>query len=411
MKEKPGLLLLCHRIPYPPNKGDKIRAFHLLRYLSEHYRVYLGAFVDDPEDWQYQQTLANYCQECLLVPLHPHLAKLRSLQGFITGQALTLPYYRNHRLSRWVRAVVELSDITLAVGVSAAVGPYIEQVQPQLERCVLDLVDIDSDKWCQYARHKRWPMSWVYQREGERLLAYERHAAATFAACLFVSSAEARLFRRYASAHADKISYYNNGVDSAFFAPEHPFANPYAAADSPVIVFTGAMDYWPNVDAVCWFSRQILPQIRQQFGAVRFYIVGGKPTDEVQKLAELEGITVTGRVDDVRPYIAWSAVSVAPMRVARGVQNKVLEAMAMAKPVVVTPMGLEGIEALDGEQVRVAEDEQHFAQVVTELLQGQQPQLGAAARRLVQNAFSWQQSLPRVGAILAGQPIPGLNEG
>jgi sugar transferase (PEP-CTERM/EpsH1 system associated) len=272
-------------------------------------------------------------------------------------------------------------------------------------RRVMDFVDIDSDKWRQYAPTKTWPLSWLYQREGEKMLAWERQVAAEFDASLFVSSAEAADFQALAPESAAKVSYYHNGVDADYFSPERGYPNPYPAA-AEVVVFTGAMDYWPNIDAVLWFTAEVLPLLRQSLPNCLFAIVGSKPAAEVQALAGQTDILVTGRVEDIRPYMAHARVIVAPLRIARGIQNKVLEGMAMAKTVVATPQALEGIAAIPDQEICVAADAAAQAaavlaamrQVSTEAAAG--TLIGAAARQRVIQDFSWENNLARVDKLL-----------
>lgn len=392
---KPSLLYLCHRIPYPPNKGDKIRSYHLLRHLCQHYRVYLGAFIDDAKDWEYVQKLETQCEACCFLPLDPRRARIKSLTGFLTGQPLTLPYYASDGMSDWVKGVLGSHGINRVIVYSSAMGQYVLPHLDQLERRVIDFVDIDSDKWRQYAEKKSWPMSWVYSREAEKLLNYEKSLADLFGASLFVSSAEAEMFKRLIVSDRESISYYNNGVDTEYFSPSPGFVNPYPD-DQQVVVFTGAMDYWPNIDAVHWFAKQVLPGIESRFPKLRFYIVGSNPAESVRQLAQHAKIEVTGRVEDIRPYLQFSEVAVAPMRIARGIQNKVLEAMAMEKPVIVSDQGFEGIAAEPGKEILLANTPEEVVQLIPDVLEGRYDYLGQAARARVVRDFSWEENLPLV---------------
>ncbi len=395
------LLFLAHRIPYPPDKGDKIRSYHLLKHLARRYRIHVGAFVDDPEDWRHADALRSMCASAHLVGIHPNWAKLRALTGLLTGEALTLAYYRHPGMAAWVRQRLE-AGVRRVVGYSSAMARFV--LDAQGVRRVMDYVDMDSDKWRQYADTRPWPLSWLYRREAARLLAWERRVAAAFDYGFFVSAPEAADFRRAAPEIAGRIGWYGNGVDADYFSPERTYGNPYPAG-TEALVFTGAMDYWPNVDAVTWFAREVFPAIRRARPAVAFYVVGSRPAAEVQALARLPGIAVTGRVPDVRPYLAHAAAAVAPLRIARGVQNKVLEAMAMARTVVVTPQALEGIRALPGEEVLLADGVAGFTQATLTAMQ--RPDLGAAARRRVLQDYAWEACLARVDALIdSAPPLP-----
>ena len=404
------LLFLCHRIPYPPNKGDKIRSFHLLHHLSRHFDIYLASFVDTPEDWPWVPEVEKFCRDTLFRPLNPLLATLGSLRGLVKGDALSLPYYADRQLADWVAETCTRHAIRHAIVYSSSMAQFLPVEGPGFRRKVIDFVDVDSDKWQQYALQKPWPLSWLYRREARCLLRYERSLAASFDAGLFVSSAEAALFHQLSPETAHKVGFYNNGVNCAYFDPGFDAGdagdqNPFASDCLP-LVFTGAMDYWPNVDAVTWFARDILPALRDEHPALVFHIVGGNPSRAVRRLAQLPGVTVTGRVPDIRPYLKHAVAAVAPMRLARGVQNKVLEGMAMALPVLVSSKGLEGIDAQHGEHILLADTPEEYRRGLSDILAGHHPGLGARARAYVERAFDWEHNLPEVVLLLGDDAVP-----
>lgn len=392
---KPALLLLCHRIPYPPNKGDKIRVYHLLKFLRNHYRVYLGTFIDDPLDWKYKPDVEALCEESLFVKLDPLKGKLKSIKGFVTGEALSVPYYNSKELESWVSTTVKNNEIEKAMVVSSVMAQFLMGSDLGLSKQIIDIVDIDSDKWQQYSAMKSWPMSWVYRREARTLLNYEKQAVKAFDTSFFVSSAEAEMFKAKISTSQDKVTYYNNGVDSQYFSKSESFSNPYPAAVR-TFVFTGAMDYWPNIDAVKWFVTEVFPALLEKDSAATFYIVGSNPADEVLQLQSAPGVVVTGRVEDIRPYIQYATAIVAPMRIARGIQNKVLEAMSLEKVVIVSSMGLEGIHAEHGVEVLVADTADEFVSAISNLTDKRAESIGSAARLRVKKDFNWCESLPVV---------------
>lgn len=407
--KKPPLLFLCHRIPYPPNKGDKIRSFHLLHHLYQHFDIYLATFVDDPQDWSWVPEVEKFCVDSLFLELKPGVARLRSLSGLLTGKVLSLPYYHNAQMRRWIRERVEQQGISHLLVFSAAMAQYVLDPALEFRHKVIDFVDVDSDKWLQYALQKRWPLSWIYRREGKLLLEFERRVAQVFDAGLFVSSSEAAVFKRLAPESAHKLGFYNNGVNRLYFAPDDERPTLYTEGEK-ALVFTGAMDYWPNIDAVTWFARDIFPRMRERDPSLHFYIVGSSPTGAVTQLAKLPGVTVTGRVEDVRPYLQYALAVVAPMRIARGVQNKVLEAMAMERPAIVSSKGLEGIDAEHGEHVLVADTVAQYSDCLAQIESGQYPQLGQRARELISHHFDWDNNLPEVVYLLGGNRAPGLGE-
>ena len=388
------LLYLTHRIPYPPNKGDKIRSFNILKFLSQHYHVYLGTFIDDPLDWRYLQDLDAYCQDFYAAPLKPLQSKLRSLSVLSGRTPMTLPYYSDAGLRSWVRSQNDQHDFAAVLVFSSAMAQYVMGPEWAHQHRVIDFVDVDSDKWQQYAATKAWPLSWLYRREADTLLGFDKQVAAEFEASLFVSAREAELFASLSGVDAARVSHVDNGVDIDYFNPDGDYPNPYGEHEQ-AIIFTGAMDYWANADAVIWFARQVLPEVRKIHAGACFYIVGARPTRQVQALASLAGITVTGAVKEIRPYLAHAHLAVAPMRIARGVQNKVLEAMAMARAVVVTPQGFDGIVAPTNNEVMVAESALDFAQAVIGLLDepDKAAQLGQVARNHIEQAYAWENNL------------------
>ncbi len=401
MKE---LLFLCHRIPYPPNKGDKIRAFHLLRALASQYTVHLGTFVDDDQDWAYRVTLNELCDEQCYRPLQPRAARFRSLTGLLKGQPLSFPYYHDRALQRWVSRLVRERSIDTIVVFSAAMAPYVQHCNGA--RRVLDFVDVDSEKWRQYAGTAAMPMRWIYAREGRKLLAAERALAGSFDASVFVSKAEAELFRERAPECAERVTAINNGVDSAYFDPAQDYADPYDGSGPRTMVFTGAMDYRANIDAVIWFAHEVLPLIQQNHPDAAFCIVGTRPAPEVLELARLPGVTVTGAVPDVRPYLAHARFAVAPLRIARGLQNKVLEALSMGKQIVLTPEAAAGLLPLDPDFAAVASKPRALADYAARLLDaddGQAP--SAAARAYVLEHYGWRRQLEQFLALVAGENV------
>lgn len=386
-----NILYLVHRLPYPPNKGDKVRSYHLLKHLAAQHRVFLGTFVDDPDDYQYIETVRGFCCDLHVAHLNPRTAKVRSLGGLISGEPLTLGYYRDKKLQTWVQQTCSQQKIDAAVVFCSAMAQYIEGM-PDLPS-IIDFVDVDSAKWTQYAPNHHWPMSWLYRREGKLLLANERAIAARSTRSFFVTDAEAALFTKHAPESVDRVGAICNGVDSDFFSPDTTCISPYAANEIPV-VFTGAMDYHPNIDAVRWFASEVLPSLLVKHQNLRFYIVGRSPAPEVKSLASKQ-ITVTGTVPDVRPYIQHATVVVAPLRIARGIQNKILEAMAMGRPVIASAECATAVNAVVGDELITSETPADFIREIEALLQNDSLGLaiGQAARQRVIARYSWDAHL------------------
>jgi len=389
-----NLLYLVHRLPYPPNKGDKVRSYHLLKHLAARHRVFLGTFIDDPQDEVHVDAFPQYVADMHIARLSPRTAKLRSLTGLLGNEALTLPYYRSAGLQAWVDRTLREQRIDAAIVFSSAMAQYVTGVSNL--RTLVDFVDVDSAKWTQYAPNHRWPLSWLYRREGERLLAYERSVARQVTHSFFVTDAETELFCSRAPECRGRVDAMCNGVDAEFFSSEHDLDSPFGNNERP-LVFTGAMDYWPNVDAVNWFVAEILPALLRSHPDLKFYIVGRSPTPAVTALAN-EHVVVTGTVPDVRPYLRYAAAVVAPLRLARGIQNKVLEAMAMGAPVVASQECAGPVDAVQERDFLTAGTVADYQHQIERLLQSpeQAAAMGKAARAQVLARYSWDAHLSRI---------------
>jgi len=395
------LLYLVHRLPYPPNKGDKISSNNMLNFFSARWRVYLGTFVDDPDDWQYADVVRQKCEDSCIVDLPRSKRLTGSLHGLLTGEALSLSYYDNRELQNWVRSTVDRECPDAVLVFSGVMGRFVKGLVPAHVPVIFDAEDVDSEKWRSYAKAKRWPLSWLYRREADKLLAYEREMAAATHASIFVSAEEAELFKQLAPESARKTHYRTQGVDSAFFDPQLHYENPYLEGQK-VLVFTGAMDYWPNIEAVRWFCENVLARVRSQVPDFLFCIVGMKPTDEVRQLGRLPGVKVTGGVPDVRPYLHHALAACLPLQLARGIQNKALEAMSMTLPVLATQDALLGILDYPGVLSIVANDADSMTAAALELL-SRPRQVNSAGRACVLEHYNWDTNLRRMEEFLLAE--------
>jgi polysaccharide biosynthesis protein PslH len=395
----PDLLFLTQHLPYPPIKGEKIRPLQILKYLAQRYDVHLGCLSDDSLDAQYIDTIRSMCRDTHVAPINRKVAKLRCLRGFMTGEPLSLSFFRDRGLTRWVRDVVETVRPSVIFVNSGNMAPYVLDL-PKRETRICDLADVDSEKWRAYADSTSGPMRLVYRREWRKIGALERRIADKFDVASFVSEAEASLFARLIPDCAAQIRGVSSGVDHRYFDPASAH-DPVFDTELPTYVFTGTMDYPPNVDAVAWFATEILPMIRRTVSTAQFYIVGSRPCATVKRLAQFEGVFVTGQVRDVRPYVAHATAAVAPMRIARGIQNKVLEAMSMGKPVVVTSGALEGIEGVPGEDVILADSVEEIAAACCRLATSADGvAIGAAARTRIVRDYEWSARLRQFDDLL-----------
>ena len=391
----PNLLFLMQRLPYPLIKGEKIRNWHILNYLTKWYDVHFGCLIDDPADTQHIETVRALCKDMYTAPLDRTRAKLTCATGLLTNEPLSVTFFRDRGLRRWVEQVMTRVKPEVTFVNSSNMAPYILDLPPTGKR-IVELGDVDSEKFLSYAETASFPMNLVYRREWRLVRRLERRVALDCDHSILVTEAEAALFRNHVPEAAHKIHGISCGVDHRYFDPAHDFPAPFDLAH-PTFVFTGTMDYPPNIDAAAWFAQDILPLIRRTLPTACFQIVGGSPSDDVKRLARLEGVMVTGRVPDVRPYVRHAVAAVAPMRIARGIQNKVLEAMAMGKPVIVTPGALEGIDAEPGRDVVLAGGAADFAAAAIRLTRpegaAESLSLGAAARRLILERYDWDACL------------------
>ena len=318
------ILFLSHCVPNPPDKGEKIRAYHELLHLAGKHRVHLACLARNVREMRDAEALKGRCASVEAELFHPRLALAKAALRFAAGACLTTSFYRSEALARRVAALAATTRFDAVVVYSAAMASYVPRGIPAL----LDLVDVDSEKWLAYARMRRG--GFVYGMEGRRLRKLEGAFAEDAACCLLATGNELEVFRRFSA--DTRARAMENGVDFDYFdaarTPDEP-----SLAGRRFVVFVGAMKYYPNADAALWFAEHALPELQRRVPGMEFLIVGRGPTAAVRALASKPGIQVTGAVPDVRPYLKASAAVVAPLRIARGVQNKVLEALAMGKTV------------------------------------------------------------------------------
>ena len=387
------LLFLAHRVPYPPDRGDKIRSYNILRHLGSRHRVHLATFADDEADVAAAEALRP-----LVAGLHVEV-RTRSRGsaaaiGFAKRSSMSVAAFGSGAMAGFVDRVLADEPIDHVYVFSGQMAQYAPTDRP----FVMDFVDMDSRKFADYAGAARGPMRMLWAREAKRLFHFERETARRAVVSLFVSEAEAALFRARTTLSAECVQVLENGIDLAAYAPA-----PHVPEEAPLIVFTGQMDYAPNVEAALGFARDALPMIRARHPAARFAIVGRKPTPALTACDGRDGVIVTGEVPDVRPWLTRADVVVAPLAIARGIQNKILEAMAMARPVVASPQAFEGIDAEPGRDLLVAEGAAAQAEAVAALLDdpARGAAIGAAARARVEARYAWDARLAPLDAMLA----------
>jgi sugar transferase (PEP-CTERM/EpsH1 system associated) len=394
-----NILLLSHRVPFPPNKGEKIRTFYQLKCLSElGHQIHLFSPYENKADLAHFNTLAEtLCTTVKAAPLK-HKA-LRLVKGIAKNQSLSIANFYDKNLQRHVDLFLSDNTVDAILCTASSMAEYIfkSSVLKTINKkplLIMDFMDVDSDKWGQYKQNSPFPMSMIYAREQYLLSKYEKRIVEQFDACYLIAQAEVTLFNQQVI-QSDKVQVMGNGLDTiAFYPAKEKEANPY-----PIFLFTGVMDYKPNVDAVVWFAEKCWGDIIKQHPRARFIIAGMNPNRDVMKLVELTGVEVTGFVDDILPYYHQADIFVAPFRLARGVQNKVLQAFSCALPVISTPMGAEGIRCQADRDILIASSPEQFIQQANKLID--QPTLaqsiGESALQIIQQHYSWpSQLLPLV---------------
>ena len=364
--------------------------------LAQSWRVHLGCLSDNPDDIRHMDAVRAVCGEVACFSVAPRMQKLRALARLRPGRPLMVDYYGHAGLAAWVRRMLAEQPVALGFAYST---PMAEYLMGGGLPWVLDMVDVDSEKFAAYAGAAGWPMRAVWAREARTLLAYEAKATMAAEFATLVSDAECQRFATLAPGTAGRVFAVQNGVDLDYFHPRHHFASPYPDT-APRAVFTGHMDYPPNAEAAVWFAEQVMPLLRAANPTLGFVVVGANPTPAVQALAALPGVQVTGRVADVRPYLAHGAVAVAPLRIARGIQNKVLEGMAMGRPVVASPQAFEGVVAMPGRDLLVADGTGPMAAAIGAVLRGEHPGIPAAARGAMEQGYAWEATLGRLDGLL-----------
>ena len=392
------ILFLAHRIPFPPDRGDKIRSWHLLAHLARLGRVHLACFADDAADAAHLAGLREAIGDRLgevHVEVRGRRKAVAGARALLERRPVSLALFDSPRLRGFVGGMLSDGRIGTVFAYSGQMAQFVPPGTQQ--RFVMDFGDVDSAKFAQYAEEGSGPMRWVNRREGRKLSAFERATAERADLCLFVSEAEADLFR--ARTGLANVRALSNGIDVDHFDPAAAFARLGAEerGEGPLILFTGQMDYPPNADAVRWFAREVLPLVP----SARLAIAGRNPLPAVRALAS-ERVIVTGAVADMRTWLAAADVVAAPLRLARGIQNKVLEAMAMAKPVVASPAAFEGIEAAPGRDLLVAADAAAMAESIRGLIAAPEraAAIGAAARARMEQAYRWDARLAPLAHIV-----------
>lgn len=397
-----NILIIAQRCPFPPNKGEKIRTFHHLKFLKEQgHQVFLAAPFELQSELADFATLKDqYCQAVVYAKLGHKL--LRMLTGLITGKALSVANFYHKALQSKIDNLLENNNFDVVYCSASSVAEYVfnSKVFTKLDkkpRLIMDFMDVDSDKWTQYYSQSAWPLSLIYKREAKLIANFEKKIATSFDHCILITQAEIDLFHHIHGANFP-IEAIENGLDTeSFFPPLLP-----REIKHPKLLFAGVMDYAPNIDAVMWFISQVWPSVIAKWPQATFCIAGMNPVDKIKKLSDLKGVEITGFVDDIKPYFDNANIFVAPFRLARGVQNKVLQAFASGLPVIATSMGAEGVKCADNQDIMIAntpDDYMHYLNVLISN-QAKYGELSHNALTLIQDHYAWDSVLKPLQALI-----------
>jgi sugar transferase (PEP-CTERM/EpsH1 system associated) len=389
-----NILFLCHRFPYPPNRGGKIRPFNMIRHLSRDHAVTVGTLAHSREELNAGHNLQDHCEEVIAEVLPSSVRWAQALQALPTSTSSSVAYFYSSRLRQRLLEVWQRKRFDAVWVHCAFAAQYVSPLRGAFR--VLDYGDLDSFKWAEYAQRRAWPLAWGYALESRKLQRFEQEIAGHFQRITVTTAGELEAFNRLGIDLPCRVIV--NGVDLEYFRP--PVSRPTA---TQVIAFLGRMDYFPNIDAVIYFARQVLPEIQRVLPQVEFRIIGSNPSKRVRSLAAQPGITVTGFVKDVRPFLQDVAVGVVPVRIGRGTQNKMLESMAMGIPTVASTTAAKGVQATPGKHFLMAATAPEFARHVIELLRDPdlRAQLAAAGRLQLEGTHNWPVSLQNMDAVLA----------
>jgi sugar transferase (PEP-CTERM/EpsH1 system associated) len=386
------VLYLCHRFPYPPRRGGKIRPYHMIRHLSLSHEVTVASLVRSDEEAAEAEGLAPYCVHYEIGRVYEGVQTLRMIAQLPTQTPSSMGYFYSPELAESITDLLGRQSFDLIFVHCSSVAQYVENVRGIPK--ILDFGDMDSQKWLDYARYKMFPISLGYRIEGKKLERAEKRLATCFDMCTTITRAEWETLQGFETGVAS--DWFPNGVDTGYFTPAD---EPY---DPESIVFVGRMDYYPNQECVVDFCESVLPPLQSKHPGLKFVIVGADPSSSIRRLGKLRGVTVTGSVSDVRPYLRRAALMVAPLRIARGTQNKILEAMAAGIPVVTSRVAAGGVDACSPEHLLVASTPDEYVAAISRLLDdpAERARLARAGRERMLSHHSWDKSMHRLDGII-----------
>lgn len=386
------ILFICHRFPFPPRRGGKIRPFHIISHLSKTHDVTVASIARSEEEAAAGKGIEEHCSRHVMASVHNRWQIVRAFLRAPTSEPASMGYFYSGYLKKRIRSLLETVAFDLVFVHCSSVAPYVEHVRGVPR--ILDFGDMDSQKWLDYARNRRDPLKIAYWLEGHKLERRERQLALRFDFCTATTRAELDTLNSFGA--PTPTDWFPNGVDFGYFAPAD---GPY---DPNALCFVGRMDYYPNQEAMLDFCRNVLPALRARIPAVKLSIIGAEPSAEIRRLGDLPGVNVTGTVADIRPLVRQSAAAIAPLHIARGTQNKMLECMAMGVPVVCSQLTLRGVDAVDGEHLLGADRPQEYVEALAGLLSdpARRAAFSRAGRERMMERHSWTKSMQRLDSII-----------
>jgi polysaccharide biosynthesis protein PslH len=387
------ILYVCHRFPFPPKRGGKIRPFNMIRHLSRQHEVTVASIARSAQEAQEGEGLAPYCAHYEMGRVRDSVQWMRMLASLPTSKPASMGYFYSGQLARRVSDLLARQSFDLIFVHCSSVAQYVEHVRDTPK--ILDFGDMDSQKWFEYAQYKPFPLSLGYRLEAKKLERSERLLAPSFDLCTATTRAEWETLEGFATGAAS--DWFPNGVDAAYFAPTGE------SYDPDTIAFVGRMDYYPNQQCMFDFCATVLPRLQSRRPGLKLNIVGAEPSPAVRRLGELRGVTVTGSVPDVRPYLRRAALMVAPLNIARGTQNKILEAMAAGVPVVTSGVAAGGVDASSPEHLLVASSPEEYVTAILSIIENpaERGRLALAGRERMLSHHDWQKSMQRLDGIIA----------
>jgi len=386
------ILYVCHRFPYPPKRGGKIRPFNMISHFSRQHEVTVASLSRSDEEGKEGEGLADHCKRVIMAQVREPWQTIRMVLRLLTPKPSSMGYFYSAHLKREIEGLLANEEFDLIFVHCSSVAQYVSHVKGIPK--ILDFGDMDSQKWLIYSKMRSFPLNIGYWLEGTKLQREEKRLAKQFDWCTCTTQAEFVTLNSYNT--GVDTDWFPNGVDHDFFAPDNE------GYDSETISFIGRMDYYPNQACMIDFCNEILPLLQRQRSSTKLIIVGANPSAEIIKLGDLPGVTITGTVDDVRPYVRRSAVMIAPLKIARGTQNKILEAMAMGVPVVCSKLAAGGIDAVPGEHFLSAEQPPEYVDAIMYLLKDpeEREKFAKAGRDRVLRHHNWPSSMSRLDNIV-----------